>query len=501
VLLKFDLSTVPELSGATITSAELQVYAESSFNNGVGGPSSWGGSKIRPSGTKDLYVSPYSWSGDVTWAAYYGSDYAPASTSAGTNGIPAEGWDNNSYSYFAPPVGTYSGGKWAATGTPLATCSNTAISSWDKFTVTSAVQQFVTTPTANKGFIIRTVRVNYEDVLGVNYTSSEGTEANRPKLVITYSKSGVTTYALTVTDGTGDGSYASGTSVTIKAEIPAGKEFVKWSSTDGVVFADANSASTTITMLGKACSVKAEFKDIPVDSSHLYIDQKTIVVTSASSQETEAEDGKSSNMLDGSTATIWHSQYSGTTAKYPHEIVFDLAKTYAVSGIEYTGRTAGANGNVKGYEVYVSNDGVTWGTPVKTGTFTDVATAQNALFSSTEGQYVKFVVISSQNGADFAAASEFSILWDAKYDSVAIFTPKSTLAGSPIQLRGAELQLDQSVSNAVVRVMGFNGRVVAERAITGSSFDLNSLGLSRGVYAVSVVGKEFRSPTMKCTIK
>jgi len=223
-------------------------------------------------------------------------------------------------------------------------------------------------------------------------------------------------YALTVTATNGTVSkspdastYDSASVVSLTAMPKSGYTFTGWS---GAVSGTTNPVSVT---MNAAKNVTATFTLAAIDSAHLYINQNTLAVKSASSQETSSEDGKSSNLLDGSTTTIWHSQYSGTAAKYPHEIVFDLAKTYAVSGIEYTGRSAGINGNVKGYEVYVSNDGLTWGTSVKTGTFTDVATAQKALFSSTEGRYVKFVAVSSQNGADFAAASEFNILWDAKY--------------------------------------------------------------------------------------
>ena len=72
------------------------------------------------------------------------------------------------------------------------------------------------------------------------------------------------TYAVTVIGGTGGGEYAEGATVTITAgTAPTGKVFDKWTTDDGVEFVDANSASTTFTMLGKAVTVTATYKDAP----------------------------------------------------------------------------------------------------------------------------------------------------------------------------------------------------------------------------------------------
>ncbi len=72
------------------------------------------------------------------------------------------------------------------------------------------------------------------------------------------------TYTVMVTGGTGGGSYAAGATVTITAgAAPEGKEFDKWTTSDGVIFADASAASTIFTMPAKAVSVTATYRDIP----------------------------------------------------------------------------------------------------------------------------------------------------------------------------------------------------------------------------------------------
>lgn len=74
------------------------------------------------------------------------------------------------------------------------------------------------------------------------------------------------TYAVTVNKNenygtvTGAGSYASGATVNISATPAGGYEFVNWTTSDGVTFDNANSASTSFTMIGSAVTVQANFR-------------------------------------------------------------------------------------------------------------------------------------------------------------------------------------------------------------------------------------------------
>jgi len=80
-----------------------------------------------------------------------------------------------------------------------------------------------------------------------------------------------TTYTLTVQNGTGTGNYAAGTAVPITANsAPAGKVFDKWTTTAGTL-ANENSASTTITMPASAATVTATYKDAPVSTYTLTV--------------------------------------------------------------------------------------------------------------------------------------------------------------------------------------------------------------------------------------
>ena len=71
-----------------------------------------------------------------------------------------------------------------------------------------------------------------------------------------------TKYVLTVSGGTGSGSYASGTSVTVTAKAPAtGKVFDKWTGDTSYV-SDTASPSLTFAMPAKAITLTATYKDV-----------------------------------------------------------------------------------------------------------------------------------------------------------------------------------------------------------------------------------------------
>ena len=106
------------------------------------------------------------------------------------------------------------------------------------------------------------------------------------------------TYTLTVSGGTGGGSYAEGARAAITADAaPEGKTFDKWTSSGGGSFADAASASTIFTMPANDVTVTASYKDSTPP------DQKTYVIyfdptggTLGITRMTTGKDGKLSSL-------------------------------------------------------------------------------------------------------------------------------------------------------------------------------------------------------------
>lgn len=85
----------------------------------------------------------------------------------------------------------------------------------------------------------------------------------------------VQTYSLAVHSGIGDGNYKSGVSVTITAnDAPYGKEFSHWSG-DTQYLANANAATTKVTMPSKNVDVTANYKTIAVSKYTLTVNSGT----------------------------------------------------------------------------------------------------------------------------------------------------------------------------------------------------------------------------------
>lgn len=83
-----------------------------------------------------------------------------------------------------------------------------------------------------------------------------------------------------------------------------------------------------------------------------YVDQSTMTATASSYQQ----DGSNpSNVLDGNPSTMWHTNWNITTM--PHWIDLQMSEPEEISGLVYTPRQTGTNGNVTSYEIQVLVDG------------------------------------------------------------------------------------------------------------------------------------------------
>ena len=129
------------------------------------------------------------------------------------------------------------------------------------------------------------------------------------------------------------------------------------------------------------------------------------------SEERVGSDGRGVNSFDGATGTIWLTQWLNGSPPPPHEIQIDLGSSATLNGFVYVPRQDGFSfGWIGQYEFYVSTDGVTWGSPVATGTFPNDATNKQVGFASTTGQYVRLRALSEVNGNPFTSMAELQLL-------------------------------------------------------------------------------------------
>jgi hypothetical protein len=129
------------------------------------------------------------------------------------------------------------------------------------------------------------------------------------------------------------------------------------------------------------------------------------------SQELIGENGAAENAFDNDPTTFWHTQWSGSSPKHPHEIQIDLGGVYEIQGFQYLPRQDGtSNGRIKQYELYVSSDGVNWGSPVVTGVFSNDANVKQVSFATATGTCIRLRALSEANDNPWTSVAEIRLL-------------------------------------------------------------------------------------------
>ncbi|KAI4193236.1 MAG: hypothetical protein LQ348_002919 [Seirophora lacunosa] len=131
---------------------------------------------------------------------------------------------------------------------------------------------------------------------------------------------------------------------------------------------------------------------------------------------------EATNVLDGNTGSIWHTQYTPSNAVLPHAITIDMKKIINVNGLTYLPRQdASRNGNIGQHkiEVELSSDSSTW-TTVAFGTYYDDTSLKTTPFTTTPARYVRLTAQTEAGGrGPWTSAAEINILSAASYTAPA----------------------------------------------------------------------------------
>ncbi|UNK70669.1 discoidin domain-containing protein [Microbacterium sp. H1-D42] len=153
-------------------------------------------------------------------------------------------------------------------------------------------------------------------------------------------------------------------------------------------------------------------------------------------------DEAAANAIDGNPASLWHTQYAvAPPADFPHWITLDLGSEHVLDGLRYLPRQTGTNGNLKGYEIHVSNDNEQWGDPVAAGSFSTGTGSKQVDFAEVRGRYIRLTGISAHNGLAFGAAAELTPL-----GHLAAQRPEATVTAET-STAGGKVKLSVSVTN------------------------------------------------------
>lgn len=140
------------------------------------------------------------------------------------------------------------------------------------------------------------------------------------------------------------------------------------------------------------------------------IPQSAMTIIFVDSEETVGENGAAVNVLDNDPSTIWHTEWYLKEPGYPHEIVFQLDRAYAIENFSYLPRKSQSNGRIKDYQIFISDNPNSWGDPVVQGKWPNQTAQQIVEFPSpVSGRFVKLKALSEVSGNPWASAAEIAL--------------------------------------------------------------------------------------------
>ncbi|MFD1770351.1 M60 family metallopeptidase [Sphingobacterium suaedae] len=131
------------------------------------------------------------------------------------------------------------------------------------------------------------------------------------------------------------------------------------------------------------------------------------LVIGYSSQETAAENGRASNLIDGDVNTYWHSSWSSNPGAYPHFVSVDMKKSTAVHGFTLTQRNG--QRKVKDVEIQISSDNTNWSS-IGDYVLQDHANSQTITLPAVQSfRYFKLIFKTGFDGTPYAAMAEVAV--------------------------------------------------------------------------------------------
>ncbi|MDG4832736.1 PQQ-dependent sugar dehydrogenase [Solwaraspora sp. WMMD1047] len=193
-------------------------------------------------------------------------------------------------------------------------------------------------------------------------------------------------------------------------------------------WSDGGAQSHVITAPATPASYVATFTGTPAT---VLLSRTELTVTGQDSQETAGENGRGINVLDGNTATIWHTQWQAADPPHPHWITLDLGAAHQVNRLYYLPRQNMANGRISSYQVHLSSDGTTWGSPVAGGTFPNSTAEQTVTIAPTTARYVRLTALGEVNGNPWTSVAELNVgvVPTTGQTLAAASTPRKSLGG------------------------------------------------------------------------
>ena len=170
-----------------------------------------------------------------------------------------------------------------------------------------------------------------------------------------------------------------------------------------------------------------------------------------------------SRAFDTDTVTFWA---LGANNPFPAFVEIDLGQSYDVNGFSFLPRPDASN-KPGGYEVYLSTDGINWGTAESAGnmpwTSTADATRKNIFFGAISARYVKIVYTSSLasnnniHTCDLYIYESTTAATGQANQAISLAIPNKSTADAPFTVAGTStsgLALTYSIVSGPATMMG-----------------------------------------------
>jgi len=324
------------------------------------------------------------------------------------------------------------------------------------------------------------------------------------------SKSAGTTYAITVNSGTGSGSFATGTQVTITADAPAaGKTFDRWTG-DANLLADSTKSTTTLTVGTKEASVTALYKStVVLDTSKLSVnllghsgwesgaDEYGSISTIDTSDLTKKAEGKFSTVADDIAAEKYSwAKMTSYLAKALTGVTL-LKVTYTSDKpvtmvLEQTGLSEA--GTAYGFELPAGTNRTEYLTLDQFKQPSWITTAQKAALDLTQVKAIGFEAV-SKNAATTIAVTELKAQ-NYVVDPVGVvshITKFTALQLAGISSGNLNLQIPTAGTYAIA-IYSLTGRQLFRetRSLSAGAVAIPSGLTNSGIYLISVEGAGFK---------
>ncbi len=136
---------------------------------------------------------------------------------------------------------------------------------------------------------------------------------------------------------------------------------------------------------------------------------------SCSSEETSGDPGEVTHLLDGNIYSFWHSQYTGTTAEYPHWLKVDMKKEQKIRAFWIVNcQESWAASMPKDMYFEVSSDGENWTKVLEATNTTSLDKQVFQLDETVTATYFKVTFTTSISGEVYCYLGELG----ASYNSV-----------------------------------------------------------------------------------